>query len=277
MQIDTIGFRFSWGRAMPIRQFIALLPVLFMLGCNQKSQQQMLEKFSTPEDQAVAKAYISDLQARKLDVIENDIDSSIKSPDTHAMLVHMAGFLPGGSPTSIKLIGAQRIYNPAGIVTNTTFEYQWNNKWIICNVAVQKLTKTIVGINVYLRKESLEQQNRFTLTGKSPAQYAILAGAVLAFSLTLYALWACIRTKGLARKWLWIIFIVFGFGLLSTNWSTGAVGYQLIYVTLFSAGAFAPYYGPWTIAMSVPVGAVAFLWRRWRLSSGAKVAAGPER
>jgi hypothetical protein len=246
-----------------MRQFIVLLAALLLLGCN---QQQMLQKFSTPEDQNIAKAYIYDLQARKLDVIENELDPSIKTPDVHSTLVRMAGLFPGGPPSSIKLIGTHKMYSPAGVQTNTAFEYQWDRKWLICNVAIQKskTTNTIVGINVYPETESIENRNRFTLTGKNPAQYAILVGAVLAFSLTLYALAACIRTKGLARKWLWIVLIVFGFGALSTNWSTGAVGYQLFYISLFSAGAFAPLYGPWTITMSAPVGAVVFLWRRLR-------------
>lgn len=246
-----------------MRQFILLLPALLLLGCN---QQQVLQKFSTAADQAIAKAYISDLQAKKFDVIENDLDPGIKNSDVHPTLVRMAGFLPEGPPTSVKLIGAQKMVDPEGVQTNTALEYQWGDKWRICNVALResKTIKTIVGINVYLEKESLEDQNRFTLTDKSPSQYAILAGAVLAFGLTLYALVACIRTKGLARKWLWIVFIVVGFGVLSTNWTTGAVGYQLLYISLFSAGAFAPLYGPWTIMMSAPVGAVVFLWRRWR-------------
>ena len=155
-----------------MRQFIGLLSALLLLGCN---QQQMLQKFSTPADQAIAKAYISDLQAKKFDVIENALDPSIKNPNVHATLVRMAGLIPGGSPTSVKLIGAQKMISPDGVRTNTSLEYQWGDKWLICNVAMQqsKTTKTIVGINVYLEKESLEAQTRFTLTGKSPAQYAI--------------------------------------------------------------------------------------------------------
>lgn len=251
------------GGGLPMRHFIVVLSALLLLGC---SQQQMLQKFSTPADQAVAEAYISDLQARRFDAIEKDLDPSIKTPDVHATLVRMAGFFPAGAPTSIKLVGAHRMYSPAGVQTSTSFEYRWGDKWLLCSIAIQKTktTITILGFNINPEKESLEDQTRFTLAGKSPAQYAILAGAVLAFSLTLYALVICIRTRGLRRKWLWILFILVGFGLLSANWTTGEVGYQLVYITLFSAGAFAPLYGPWTITMSAPVGAMVFLWRRWQ-------------
>jgi hypothetical protein len=246
-------------------RLIVLLSALLLLGCN---QQQMLEKFSTPSDQALAKAYIADLQASKFDVIENNLDPSIKTPGVQDTLVRMAGLLPAGPPTSVKLVGAQKLISPAGSQTNTTFEYQWGGKWVLCNVAIQKsaTAETIVGLNVYPEKASLQDQVRFTLEGKSPAQYVILVGAVLALGVTLFALVACVRTKGLRRKWLWILFIIFGFGLLSTNWATGAVNYQLLYVSLFSAGAFAPFYGPWTISVSAPVGAILFLLRRRRLT-----------
>lgn len=247
-----------------MRSLIVLLSALLLFGCN---QQQTLEKFSTPAGQALAKAYIADLQANKFDVIENNLDPSIKTPGARDTLVRMAGLLPVGPPTSVKLVGAQKLYSPAGVQTNTTLEYRWGDKWALCNVAILKsaMAQTIVGLNVYPQKSSLEEQVRFTLKGKSPAQYVILAAAVLALSLTLFALVACIRAKGLRRKWLWILSIIFGFGLLSTNWATGAVNYQLLYVSLFSAGAFAPLYGPWTISVSAPVGAILFLLRRRKL------------
>ncbi len=247
-----------------MRSLIVLLSALLLFGC---SQQKVLEKFSTRADQTLAKSYVVDLQEGKFDIIESNLDPSIKTPRMRDTLARMASLLPAGPPTSVKLVGAQRLFSPSGTRTNTTLEYQWDNKWVLYSVAIQKsaTVQTIVGLNVYPQKSSLEDQVQFTLMGKSPAQYAILAFAIFAFILTLAALLACIRTKGLRRKWVWILAIIFGFGMLSTNWVTGAVNYQLLYVSLFSAGAFAPLYGPWTISVSVPVGAIAFLLRRHTL------------
>jgi hypothetical protein len=243
------------------------------LGCDQRA---ILQKFSSPQDQSVAKQYISDLRAGKFDVIENDLAANLRTPQTHATLVRMAAMLPAGAPTSATLIGAQTLYTPDGVRTNTTFEYRWGGRWFVCNVAIlkSKTHTTIVGFNVDPEKSSIEDQTRFTLTGKSALQYAILTGAIAAFTVSVYALVACIRARGLARKWLWIIFVIVGFGRLSINWTTGAVGFQLLYINLFSAGAFAPLYGPWTIAMAAPVGALVFLWRRWR-GELTRAAAGP--
>jgi len=245
---------------------ILVLSALLLFGCNQK---QMLEKISTPSDQALVKGYIADLQAGRLDLVESKLDPSLNTPGVRDSLVRAAELLPKGSPTSVKLVGAQRFISSSGTRTTTIFEYQWGDKWFLCNVAVLKsaTAQTIVGIRVSQLTASLEAQSKFTLQGKRLSQYAILAGAILAFGLTAFALVECIRTKGIRRKWLWIVFIIFGFGILSVNWSTGVAGFKLLSVALFSAGAFAPLYGPWTISMSAPVGAIVFLLRRRKLRS----------
>lgn len=247
-----------------MRRWLILISILLLAGC---SSRQAIEKLSTPADQALAKIYIADLQAGRLDDIEKRLDPSLKTAGVHETLARMTNLLPPGPPTSVKAVGAHKLISPAGTQTNTTLEYQWGDKWVLCNVAVltSATAQTIVGINVYPQKTSVEDQVRFSLTGKRPAQYLILVGACLAFCLTLVALIGCIRTKGLGRKWLWILFIVFGFGSLSTNWATGAVNFQPIYVSLFSAAAFAPLYGAWTITMSAPIGAAVFLFRRRKM------------
>jgi hypothetical protein len=249
-----------------MRALILALLALLLVGCN---PQQVLEKVSTPADQAMAKGYIADLQAGRLDVIETNLDPSLKTPGARDSLVRAAERLPKGAPTSVKLVGAHKFISSSWTRTNTTFEYQWGDKWFLCNVAIQKsaTAQTIVGIRVSPQTASLEAQNKFTLKGKSPSQYAILVGAILTFSLTVFALVECIRMKGIRRKWLWIVFIIFGFGILSVNWSTGVVGFKLLSVALFSASALAPLYGPWTISMSAPVGAIVFLLRRRKLRS----------
>ena len=159
----------------------------------------------------------------------------------------------------------------AGSTTvNTTFEYSYGNRWLLANVAVkeQNGVKTIVGFNVNPESQSLESLNRFTLAGKSPAQYLLLVAAAFAALLTLYALVACIRTKLPGKKWPWILFIIFGFGQVTVNWTTGQYSVVPIAVQLFSASAAAQFYGPWIIAVSAPIGAIAFLiYRKVRLAA----------
>ena len=253
---------------MKMRVVLAALLGLILCGC---SGRHAIEKFTSPSDIATARAYIADLQSRNVAVIVHDLDPSLSKPGVADTIARMSAALPGGPPTSVKVVGVNSLTTPADRVVNITFEYQWGSRWFLANVAVKRAgsVQTIVGLNVYFEKTSLKEQNRFTLIHKSPVQYAILLGAILAVCLTAFVLVLCVRTKGLRRKWLWILFIIFGFGLLSVNWTTGATGYNVFYVSLFSASAFAPLYGPWTISMSLPIGAIVFLSRyRRRLGRG---------
>jgi hypothetical protein len=223
----------------------------------------MLSKFSSPQDQATARAYLDQIHARDFSAVERDIDPSLQTPGLRDMLEKMAGLPPVGEPTSVKIVGAQRTQMPGEVTVNTTFEYEFAGRWFIENLAIKTKngTKTIVGLHVSPEKASLEALNHFTLSGKSAAQYAALTSAIVAALLTIYAAGRCIGTKNLKRKWLWIIFILVGFGAWSTDWTSGEIGFNLLSLQLLSAGASSQFYGPWIITAGLPVGAILFLLR----------------
>ena len=102
-------------------------------------------------------------------------------------------------------------------------------------------------------------------------QYGVLATAITMAIFTIVVLVACIRTKMKRRKWLWVLFILFGFGKLSVNWATGQWGVMLLAAQLFSASGTAAFFGPWIVSVSLPVGAVLFLIKRRRLEAGPAV------
>lgn len=240
------------------RGSLIAIALVGLAGC---SQEEMLQKFSSPQDQAAAKNYIDHLRARNFDEIEKTLDPSIRTPDMRDRLVQMAEAMPTREPDSIKVVGAQRFSTADATTISTAFEYNFGDKWVLAHVTVgdRQGTKTIVGFNITPMAQSLEAQNRFTLAGKSAVQYSVLVAAIAAVLVTFYSLVVCIKTKLSERKWLWVIFILVGFGKLAVNWTTGEWGFVLLAVQLFSASAVAPLYGPWTIAVSVPVGAIAFL------------------
>lgn len=242
-------------------RILAWLFVSFVLsGC---SNREMLEKFSTPEDQALTKGYIERLRAGEFASITQDIDPSLRSANLQGQLEKMAALIPGGQIESIKLVGAQRNVNVSSNATtvNTTLEYSFGSRWIVANVATKTVgdKRTIVGFNIYPESQPLEETNRFTLHGRGVTQYAILTAAVAAILVTIVSLVICLRTKSSKRKWPWIICIMIGVGQISVNWTTGKLAFAPIYFMLFSAGAFAPLYGPWTVSVAVPVGAIVFL------------------
>jgi hypothetical protein len=236
-----------------------------LAGC---SQQDMLSLIASTEDQAVARKYIELLRDRRFDEIEQVTHPSIRSQLRDA-LGQMADTLPDAEPTSITLVGAHKAANNGSLTTNLTFEYGFGDEWFIINVAWQSDDDAfaIVGFNVYDTPGSLEQMNKFELAGKSPTHYLFLALVVALPIFSIYALIVCARTRMSGRKWPWILFILFGVGNFALNWTTGEWQFAPLQIQLLSASASANLYGPWVLSVSVPLGALLFLWRRRRLSA----------
>jgi len=248
-----------------IRPLACFLTVVLLCGC---SQEEQLQKLASPDVQARAKGFIDQLRAHDYDNIEKSADPSIKGPALRGTLEQMAGLIPAGEPASVKLIGVQAFQKRGYSMISTTFEYEFGDQWILIDVAVNNRgnDKTIIGFHVNPQSQSLESQFRFGLGGKRPVQYAVLGAAIAAALISIYALVVCLRTKLPGKKWPWVLFIVIGVGQITVNWATGQLNVVLLAVQLFSAAAFAQLYGPWTVSVSLPLGAAAFLvYRRMRL------------
>src|SRR5262245_49583299 len=100
-----------------------LLPIAALFVLAACTQQEMLERFVSKEDQAYAKARIEQLRARDFDGIQKDMDSSLKRPTLRSALETMAGAIPPGTPTSITLVGAHQFRSAESTSRNITFEY----------------------------------------------------------------------------------------------------------------------------------------------------------
>lgn len=244
-----------------MRLFAMLVAMLLLSAC---SQEDIVQRFSSPTDRAEAQAYINQLRSHDYEGIERAMDDRLKVPNIRSVLSTMGDAIPATDPTSIKLVGSQTKKMSDVTIVNSTFEYQFGQKWLLINVAVRQQgnARTIVGFNVTPLATSLESQNRFSLSGKSIAHYGVLVAAVLSVLITLVALVAWTRTKFTRRGWLWLLFILFGFGQFAFNWTTGGWSINPLSVHLFSAGTAAAPYGPWTILVSIPVGAICFLYSR---------------
>jgi len=68
----------------------------------------------------------------------------------------------------------------------------------------------------------------------------------------------------LRRKWAWVLFVLFGVGTMTVDWTSATWGFNPVSFVLFSGGASAGFYGPWTISIALPLGALVYLWRRRR-------------
>ena len=247
-----------------------LLPLLALAaGCH---QQQLGAGLVPAADQALATYYVDLLRARKFDDLDRAAVPSVRGPRLYDALLKMADALPEkGDPSSRKLVGAQIRTDQEGTTTNVVFEYDFSGKWVLANVAMLRKPDSVslVGLSVRAIPESLEEHHRFRLTGKSALHYAALALAIVFPLLTLYALVVCARTKMAWQKWPWLLFILFGIGSVSINWTTGETQFSALAIRLFSVSAAEVLYGPWILSVSLPLGALVFLLRRKMLKAAA--------
>lgn len=231
------------------------------------SQEAMIESLTDPEDRSRAVRYIDSVRMREFGVIERDLDPTIRAAATPQVMEQMAALFPPGSPATIRQVGAfTHTFNDARLV-NLTFEYGYGDRWLMVNVVTKSTggTRTITGFNVVPRDKSLEEENRFTLEGKEAKHFAILAAAFAIPLFILTSMVLCLRTPIRKRKWAWLLFIVFGIGVVGINWSSGEVHFLPVFILLLGASATQAPYGPWIINAAMPLGAVIFLLNRRRL------------
>jgi hypothetical protein len=241
-------------------------------GCN-PNQNGAFKKITPSEDEALATNYIALLRQSNFGPILANTDPSLKTALTTETLVRMAKAIPPQAPVSVKIVGVQQyrernLFNDRELSRiNLSFEYQFPTNWIVISVATQKKDgiSTIIGFHVNLLSDSLENLNKFTFSGKTALQYGTITLGILIPIFILCVLVLCIRTKMEKKKWLWVIFILFGVGKFTVNWTNNHLGFSLLYISLLGSGAFAAPYGPWLISISLPLGAIAFLLRRKRL------------
>lgn len=243
-----------------MNQFTKAILIAFcaiLCGCNPDAK---LQEIVPAKDKDTALYYIELLRKGDCATIEKQLDPTIITPDVRSTLEKMISFLPKENPLSIKIVGFNVFVTPEHTDKNISFEFQYPKMWILANVAMRTSQSgfTIVGFNVHGIPDSLEHLHQFTLTGKSALQLTILGLAIIIPLFILYSLVKCVRCK-IKRKWLWILFILVGIGAVSINWSSGRWAVLPLYLQLFGAGAVASPFGPWTISVSFPLGALMFL------------------
>ena len=119
----------------------------------------------------------------------------------------------------------------------------------------------------------LRERFPFTLSGIPPPLYLVLVAAVAAPLLSALALLSCWRQR--PRAWgLWTLCIPLGLGKLSVLWLPSPFHASYVRLTPLSIQLFGvgleknPSYDPWTLSVSLPLGALLFLLsRRWMRGS----------
>ena len=239
---------------------LLILPLLALFACSPID----IEDFADDSKEAKASAYIQKLIEGEFEDIKNSFEPKLRPKITDGVLNQMKDLLGEEDPVEINLIGYfANTHNKEPTRYNLTYQYGYKDKWILVNVAFRTLENgrdEIFGMNVYNPMDRpLQEIHKFTFKEKGIIHYIFLAGCAFVPLFILCTLVAAVRTKFKKRKWLWIIFILIGIVQFSLNWTSGQIGFNLIYFQLFGAGALtASIYSPWILTFSLPIGAIVF-------------------
>ena len=268
------------------------LLVLPLTGCDRDSglklfgydRASLLKRYTPQDDEALAIRYVNLLRQSQFEQIEDRLDPSIKNSETRDTLTRMYSTIPTGEPTSIRAVDSSVVHSRNSSISSITLEYEFEphavllngrtevfGTWLIAQVVIQTKegVKTIAGLHVAPSSESFEEINAFTLANNGISQYVGLCLAVGVAAFTLYAFVLCARTRLGKKKWIWLILILVGVFRLTVNWTTGEWSLTPLTVQVPPVTCFSTFYGPWMVQIAVPLGAIAFLLWREKLTSEA--------
>jgi hypothetical protein len=245
-----------------------LLLSCLMSGC---SERNWLQKFIPEADDKLARQFIDAVIHEQSSEAVALLAPKIQGPASRKGIEQLIMLFRAGAIESIEVIGA---YRQAGLAAGKTtlsvqltYQLHLSTGWFAGTVVVvdSESGRRIISARFDPIADSLERQNRLALAGKSYAHYAFLFLAVLIPTFCIATLVICARSK-IRRKWAWIMFIVVGFATIRLNWTTGEIASQVLSFQLFGASALRPsMYAPWIIGISVPIGAIVFLFKRKEL------------
>jgi hypothetical protein len=249
---------------MRLKGLVGVAICMFLAGCDDSV---FMKKLVPPEDEAVARNYVEMLRRGEIDEIQRQLDPGATQPDDREKLVQLSGMFPAEGAQSSKVVGVRLYHNNEYSTSEVTLEYQLSDRWLLATVATKKkgADSTLLGMNVTQRADSVENLTRFSLLDKSAAQYLIMAAAISSVLFTFYVFFLCARTELGRKKWLWLLIVLVGVGKLSVNWVTSEWAFTPFAIQIPCATAVRPFYGPWTIAGSFPLGALLFLNHRWKM------------
>ena len=246
------------------KKFLLLALSALLVGCDQKA---LLQKFIPKEDDAFARRFIEVVRVGDYAAAQQMLDSTVRGEEAAKGLQALHEVIAHGEPVAVETIGCNVQSLQGTRKTNLSYQIHFLDAWAVGNVYLEQKgdTSFVFASRFQPTPDSLEVLNRFSIRGKPPMHYAVLAACIAIPVFILYTLVVCIRSR-VRRKWLWIIFILFGVFQLRLDWASGRFDLQPISFLLFGASAFrASPYAAWVLGCAVPLGAIIFLLRRRNL------------
>lgn len=246
---------------------ILLLSATVLAGCNATPFIGSL----VPKDSDVfARQYIEMIRSGDFDAARRAMAPDSVSEDLGEHLKSAHDLLTSGDLVGAELV---KFHSPGKIFTSRrmdflTYEIELSDAWATALVVVEGTgeDRSVLGMLVKPASGSRMVTNAFTFSGKPLGNYAMLFTALLVTIFVIYTAVLCVKID-VNKKWLWLVFILFGIGSITVNWSTGEIGTRAIALLFLGSEALRDgKNGPWMISFSLPIGAMAFYFMHARFN-----------
>ena len=268
-----------------MRTVLTLLAVLSLAGCGSKqTTQAFLKRITPPQDDRLARAIIEDLRTGNLKPVVEKLERTVFGDQPEEVLGRLREYIDPAEPKAVELVGAAVRTMGDRKVVALSYQLEFPSSWSMVQVTIRTMgtSRHVVGLRAYRLPASLEEVNAFTLRGKSLRHWLMLTAAIAIPLFIIATLILCLGSE-IRFKWLWIPFILIGVGNLSFNWMSGEFLFSALpsdgpFVWVFHISCVLPFMplgaslarsgwcGPWTLSVSVPVGAIVFLLRQRALA-----------
>lgn len=222
-----------------------------------------------PSADTVAAQVFDDLRLGRMAAVQARLTPEAKAVVTPAQVEAVRAYAPRGAPLERRAINWSTFIDASGPQTATmAYELRYPDEGVLYSLTLKRPNAAapwgVESFNLNRASNAELARGKLQLTGKPPGQWAFLAMTVLSPVLMLLALVAVLRGPKMKRKWLWAIVALAGIGSAQMNWTTSQWGFQILSIQLIGAGVtktgFLGFF-PWLLKFTVPVGAVAALWR----------------
>ena len=244
---------------------------LFFAGC--LDEKEMIRKFTPRDDDQFARQFVELIRQARYDEAAPMLEPAVAEKAGADGLTQLHRIVDHGDPIGVELIGVNTgFFKPwdnsgSSRQANLVYQIQFPDAWVVATIVVRSNAQGRQIVSAFFQpvRDNLQELNRFTLSNKSPRHYVFLAGVILVPLFIIFAVIVCIRSR-VRRRWLWIPFILIGFGQVRLDWTTGQWDVQPLSFSLLGAGGMrASSYAALVLTVSIPLGAIVFLILRRRL------------
>lgn len=222
-----------------------------------------------PAVDATATQMFDDLRLGRIAAVRARMTPEASAVTTPAQLEAVRAYAPRGAPLERRVVNWSIFVATSSPQTaQMAYELRYPDQGVLYTLTLKRPNSaapwSVERFNLLKASNAELARNRLQPLGKPALQWLFLAMTVLSPVLMLAALVIVLRGPKMKLKWLWAIVAFAGIGTAQMNWSTGQWAFQILSIQLIGAGmtktGFLGFY-PWLLKFTVPIGAVAALWR----------------